>query len=237
MTCEYKNGQNLPAGVRDKGDQQEWWVNGKRHRDGGLPAVEYANFREWWVNGLLHRDGDLPVIEYANGNKEWRVNGLLNREGGLPAVEKANGDKEWWVNGRRHRDGGLPAIEYADGYKSWWVNGDLHRDGGLPAIERVDGTKSWLVKGDRHREGGLPAVEVSNGDGDEWWINGKKLPEEKVILYTAFCKRMEDKKRVKAQKKIYFWWIQICYDMEHKSGCGQKMAQKNLEVFETMMSV
>jgi len=30
---------------------KEWWLNGKRHREGG-PAVERANGgKEWWLNG------------------------------------------------------------------------------------------------------------------------------------------------------------------------------------------
>ena len=29
----------------------------------------------WYVNGKLHRDNGLPAIEYADGDKEWWVNG------------------------------------------------------------------------------------------------------------------------------------------------------------------
>ena len=60
---------------------------------------------------------------------------------------------------------------------------------------------------------------------------------KEVRHYISFCQKMEEKRKIRAQKKIYFWWIQICYDLEHKSGCGQRMAQKNLDVFETMMKV
>ena len=130
---------------------------------------------------------------------------------GRPAVERANGDKEWWVNGQQHRECGRPAVELANGDKEW-VNGNLHREGGLPAIEDVV-------------------------DGNEWYIYDKKLSEEQGLVYFAFCKKIQEKKLIRAQKKIYFWWIQICYDLEHKSGCGQRMAQKNLEVFETMMKI
>ena len=94
----------------------------------------------------------------------------------------------------------------------------------------------WYINGRRHREGGLPAVEWSNGD-KEWYLNGKDLSSNEVITYLSFCQKMQEKKRIRAQKKIYFWWIQICYDLEHKSGCGQRMAQRNLEVFEIMMKV
>ena len=54
-----------------------------------------------WYNqqDKLHREGGLPAIEFADGSKEWMVNGKLHREGGLPAVEFANGGKQWYVNG------------------------------------------------------------------------------------------------------------------------------------------
>ena len=32
---------------------------------------------------------------------------------------------------------------------------------------------------------------------------------EKALHYLSFCKRMEEKKRIRAQKKIYFWWILV----------------------------
>jgi hypothetical protein len=38
---------------------------------------------------------------------------------------------------------------------------------------------------------------------------------------------MKTKIRERAQKKIYFWWIPICYDITRE--CGQRMMQKNLE--------
>ena len=59
---------------------------------------------------------------------------------------------------------------------------------------------------------------------------------EKAHQYLSFCKRMEEKKRIRVQKKIYFWWIQICYDMEHPSGCGQRMADRNLAVYQSMLN-
>ena len=47
--------------------------------------------------------------------------------------------------------------------------------------------------------------------------------------YLSFCKKMEEKKRIKAQKTIYFWWIQICYDITKP--CGKRMAHHNLLSF------
>ena len=52
--------------------------------------------------------------------------------------------------------------------------------------------------------------------------------------YILFCQRMQEKRRVRAQKKIYFWWIQICYDMSRE--CGKRMAHLNLKSFEKLMT-
>lgn len=54
----------------------------------------------WTLNGKLHRDGDLPAIEYANGRREWYFQGMQHRENDLPAIEHANGSREWWVHGK-----------------------------------------------------------------------------------------------------------------------------------------
>ena len=51
------------------------------------------------ADGYRHRDGGLPAVEWSDGDNEWWVNGELHRDGGLPAVERANGANEWWVNG------------------------------------------------------------------------------------------------------------------------------------------
>jgi hypothetical protein len=109
--------------INEIGDRR-WWVNGKPHREGGLPAIEYSNGdNEWWVNGKRHRDGGLPAIEELDGDKAWCVNDKFHRDGGLPAIERANGGKDWYVNGQLHRDGGLPAIERSNGDKEWWLDG------------------------------------------------------------------------------------------------------------------
>lgn len=59
---------------------------GYLHRDMDLPAVESLTVKEWWVDGQRHREGGLPAIEYANGNKRWFFNGEeieVPREKGL----------------------------------------------------------------------------------------------------------------------------------------------------------
>lgn len=99
--------------------------------------------KHWCRNRKLHRDGDLPALEYANGDKEWYQNGNLHRDGDLPAVENASCSKEWYQNGKCHRDSDQPAVEYEDGSKEWYQNGEHHRDGDQPAIEYASGRKSW----------------------------------------------------------------------------------------------
>ena len=39
-----------------------------------------------------------------------------------------------------------------------------------------------------------------------------------------------EKRRTRLAKKIYFWWIQLCYDI--KNHCGQRMIQKNYDEYK-----
>jgi len=71
---------------------EEWKLDGKRHRDGDLPAVVLANGSKWWYqDGNFHRDGDKPAIISADGAKVWYQHGKRHREGDKPAVILANG--------------------------------------------------------------------------------------------------------------------------------------------------
>jgi len=164
-----------------------------------LPTEIDCNGHKLWKNkdGQIHRDGDLPAIEYADGEKRYYKDGQLHRDGDLPAVESTNGQKEYYKNGKRHRDGDLPAIEHADGVKYYYKNGHIHRDDDLPAVELIDGTKKFLKDGKLHREGDKPAIIWADGskvyfkngkyhrDGDlpavikkdkyEYWVDGKHI--------------------------------------------------------------
>ena len=166
--------------------------------------------------------------EYKNDFGQW------HRDGDLPAVETIDGTKEWWDNGVLHRGGDCAAIEYSDGTKHWYLNGILHRGGDRPAVEGLDGFKSWFDNGKRHRETG-PAIDMDSGEKVWWFLHGKFLTAAQTNAYVSFCQKMKEKRRIRAQKKIYFWWIQICYDMSHPSGCGQRMAHRNLELYEAMV--
>ena len=51
--------------------------------------------------------------------------------------------------------------------------------------------------------------------------------------YLALLERTGQKMRVRAQKKIYFWWIPICYDP--KRACGKRMMARSWEETQALM--
>ncbi len=165
--------------------------------------MNIMNDSKYWFNDAkqLHREGGLPAIEYSNGDKCWYVNGLAHRDDDLPATELVNGYKEWYVNGIIHRENDLPAAEDINGNKWWYVNGKLHRKGNSPAVETENGN-FWYKNDELHREGGLPAIEYSNGD-KEWWVNGVNI--------TTIQKKYLEARRIRAEKRIYFWIIPRLY--------------------------
>ena len=57
----------------------------------------YVGTQQWWVNGKLHRE-DGPAVVYVHGAKAWYINGLRHRLYG-PAVEYANGRKWFFIAG------------------------------------------------------------------------------------------------------------------------------------------
>lgn len=73
----------------------------------------YYGDTEWWLNGKRHRQG-APAVCEINGTEKWYSYGNLHREDG-PAVTYPAGSKEWWIRGRLHRKEG-PAVEVAEGY-------------------------------------------------------------------------------------------------------------------------
>ena len=80
-------------------DRRAFYIKGTRtlHREGG-PAIEWVGGKEeWWYNGKPHRDGGPAIVYEAIGLEEWRMNGKLHREEG-PAVIFGNGTVEWYLN-------------------------------------------------------------------------------------------------------------------------------------------
>ncbi len=100
----------------------EYYIEGKRHREGDLPAEEYdSGHKEWYRHGKLHRENG-PAIIWTTGSKAWYYNGLRHRENDLPAIEESH-VKHWYYNGLQHRENGLPAVVYEWGHREWYVNG------------------------------------------------------------------------------------------------------------------
>jgi len=58
-------------------------------------------------------------------------------------------------------------------------------------------------------------------------IRGNPHDKNTSQKYVAFCGKMKIKIREQSAKKIYFWWIPICYDTTRN--CGKRMMVKNLE--------
>lgn len=77
----------------------------------------YWGNNEWYLNGKLHRD-DGPAIYSTHGVKKWYKHGLIHREGG-PAIEYVD-VKYYLQNDKYHRIDG-PAVVYYDGRKEWFL--------------------------------------------------------------------------------------------------------------------
>lgn len=162
--------RDLPA-LRIDNDENVWLRHGVRHRDNGKPAITWdsnPNHGEWYVDGKRHREGDLPAVNKYR--QEWYIRGVLHRENGRPAL-RCGDVEEWYWNGKLHRDGGLPALQNAN-RREWWEHGRMHRDGDLPALEEQGGRKEYWVKGKKHREGDKPAIKDKYVW--EYWVKGKR---------------------------------------------------------------
>lgn len=88
-----------------------WFKDGKRHRDGDLPAVQSDKTLTWYKNGVIHREGDLPAKVFLNSSKIPWILGAVS--------------EEWYMNGERHREGNMPAvIDNLLGIQEYWINGE-----------------------------------------------------------------------------------------------------------------
>ena len=152
----------------------EWFdEDGKKHRDGDLPAVLHSEGSQFWYrHGKKHRDGDLPAYLWGDGSQGWCQNGNFHRGDDLPAIVWANGDQEWRQHGKRHRANGLPTIECKNGVKIWYRHDKLHRDGNLPAIIYVKGSN-------RHQNHTYLLESIIDIEGAmEWYVDGVKTGDQ-----------------------------------------------------------
>ncbi len=121
--------ENAPAVVKKDGTQ-EWFLNGMRSNPSGPAIVHPDGSTEWYVDAKRHREGGLPAVEKSNGYCEWWVDDLRHREGDLPAVvDPVTGVKEWWHDGVRDREDNKPAIVRPNATKpkdkyEWWECGE-----------------------------------------------------------------------------------------------------------------
>jgi hypothetical protein len=149
---KYKNGKlhstNSPA-IESK-DGSEWWINGLRHREDDLPAVQwnlinnplvdkYWLFEEFWLHGKRHRENNKPAIKYEDmyyGFNEYWENGIRHRFNGpaidcntqcklLHAQAKEGIKEEIWEPNKRgqHMSRQYSYNTFCDCHKEWWING------------------------------------------------------------------------------------------------------------------
>ena len=177
---EYGNLHRLDGPAIDTIENQEWFVDGRRHRENGLPAVsqKLGDFYEKFLNGDNSAGyGEVKII------LEWWCDGKRTREDDLPAY--IGPDKmEWWENGVLHRENDKPAIvrtgtslyypfpsQPVDRGSPFDVSEDVYcRAGGYKNPSKIQ--EEWWYRGLLHRGNGLPAQIGQNGF-NAWYENGR----------------------------------------------------------------
>ena len=66
---------DAPAIIFLDGEEENWYKNGKRHREDDKPAVIHSNGKIWYKNGKRHRENDKPAFIWSNGEKEYWYHG------------------------------------------------------------------------------------------------------------------------------------------------------------------
>ena len=123
---------------------QEWFKDGKRHREDG-PAIEYEDGTEFWfLDGKQHR-ADGPAVEHANGAKYWYYKDIYAGNGDQP-------EPVLWARLTSTEANGGPLLNGCvvdfNGYGNWFKDGQLHREDG-PAIVDPYGYEEWCFNGKR----------------------------------------------------------------------------------------
>ena len=122
-------------------EYKKWTKNKKKHRKNNPAFIRFNHVQQWYLNGKLHRDGDLPAVEWEDGNIEYWENGAK-----YLFIEYENGTKEYYHNhGKLHNDCG-PAIIYANGDLEYWEYGQRHRKNGPAVI--IGDKQYWFERGE-----------------------------------------------------------------------------------------
>ena len=117
-------------------------ANGLLDREDG-PAVVYANAgEEWWQNGKVHREAGAAVTLgngarlMLSGSSPYLTNSAISKL-------KLPGTKIWVNEGWIHRLDGPAIVDTMGKTQEWWVNGRPHRDDGPAAIGSFENTWIW----------------------------------------------------------------------------------------------
>lgn len=72
---------NQGNGVVDSGSVKQYLKNGKKHRLNGPAEIRRDGYEAWFFEGKKHRDGGKPAVSYPDGNKEyWEHGKLIKKE-------------------------------------------------------------------------------------------------------------------------------------------------------------
>jgi hypothetical protein len=187
---QYHRDDDLPAIVRETNFNgeivQEWWVDGKRHRNNGKPAVissyqDDNNMEEWWIDGVLvkriYNNNEYKEETFDNNKK------LHSNDDKYAKYEKSPGEFYRGTYGDDDDPSGYDPDTY---YYCWYFHGVLHRDDDKPAIivhykkyiednsyYHAANSCEWWYHGKKHRIGN-PAIihRAYNKIIKEWWENG-----------------------------------------------------------------
>lgn len=171
---------------------------------------------QWGLETAVER-GLTDIVEYfiANGSngKCYIVSAAINGHFDIVKLLVVNGANCRFLNDwplcLAARGGYLSIVEYLVSKGS-----DMSTDNYLPL--------RWASTED-HME--VVKFLVVNGSPNT-------LITERQRRYISFCLEMQRKKRERAQKKIYFWWIEKCYDIER--AVGKRMMIKNFASFQML---
>ena len=91
---DYEHNHNPEININENGNSFTK-LNGRYHSFNDQPAIIYTNGgQEWWKEGRIHRDSyfpgredDLPAVICVDGHQEWYKEGKRHRDSHFP-VEK-----------------------------------------------------------------------------------------------------------------------------------------------------
>lgn len=88
--------------VETVGGTTTWYLAGKRHRIGDLPAAINSQGARWWFQrGVLHRENDMPAAIFADGTRHWYWRGERHRGGNRPACKNVDDEPdEYYTHGK-----------------------------------------------------------------------------------------------------------------------------------------